>query len=864
MFSANPSYSYPHFNTYRLAAQPLRATSHPLPPAHYAGFPSGGGGDAGQRVLGWKEAKARASWEALKQGRADNEVLFVDQEGKVVSVRFEQGRQSITPIYTTIASLTLPTTTDTAKPTEYPSVLGVKHTEYILASAGDAHVHLIQGENSGTATVQEYTVRWPKAQPEKSVTGMDVDDAEGQEETEEYPLLLQAVQPVYATSPTSGSGVTMTCAREGDGKIVVGCNLVISRTIRIENDPTSSAAPSGVASTSTTTPQTPAAAAGKKHDIQFQLAGVFMPFPSASAPPSSSPSSTGGETDPHLNIQWCAQAGEAATYVRWLAPAAGGNDEERAGKGGNGADDGVAAAQGKWLIGGNERFTVFPPSAGGGGGGGRDPESSLTQNIASGSVLGQGMVAMRDDDPMVQQSSGREGAEQYPYSWTQTRESVTAVFELAFYSADSTTSTTTTTTTTTTTATTSADAEAGFNPHRDVLVHFSPSSLDLRFPDRPAGKESVRWTAAQRMFFSVLDVQAGKRDWWDTIDKDGSTWTFEWMSSKAGEERKARLVFELQKANEGVRWAAVFAPLQDTRRDAYIEEMQEEEDDDDDGMTVQEMDIDVPETLTQEQIDASRAGLEQYHVAGPEGSVPPANRFAGLGAIPPSMMGEPMDDDLVEFDDDPAFSGHVGGEPTVGGASGSEGQGKVGTLMIFTQVSPAGSGKQSVRWDVASAQTEGVWVLSTELGNDDPSVILKSHLDGQLFVPPRCFNSSAWTHKSTNPALSFVLASKRDTQYVHHLYPSSTATGETQGATVIAFEARQVNGMGGNAYVYWPISDTGKTKSGKNAAEEGSQAVVKFGEADGGVLLGVSRVVSGGQVVVVGLCERQLVVLQGL
>lgn len=49
-----------------------------------------------------------------------------------------------------------------------------------------------------------------------------------------------------------------------------------------------------------------------------------------------------------------------------------------------------------------------------------------------------------------------------------------------------------------------------------------------------------------------------------------------------------------------------------------------------------------------------------------------------------------------------------------------------------------------------------------------------------------------------------------------------------------------------------------------HAADEGSQAVAKRSKAEEVVLLGVSRVVRGGHMVVLGLCERQLVVLQGL
>lgn len=106
----------------------------------------------------------------------------------------------------------------------------------------------------------------------------------------------------------------------------------------------------------------------------------------------------------------------------------------------------------------------------------------------------------------------------------------------------------------------------------------------------------------------------------------------------------------------------------------------------------------------------------------------------------------------MEFDDDPAFSGHVGAG--LGEGSARVGQSKAGNALVITTVLPSDEG-----WDVRPASKDLVWALSTEIGG--PSIIIKSHVDGLLFVPPLSGSASrAWTHKATNPALSFVIASK--------------------------------------------------------------------------------------------------------
>lgn len=361
-------------------------------------------------------------------------------------------------------------------------------------------------------------------------------------------------------------------------------------------------------------------------------------------------------------------------------------------------------------------------------------------------------------------STTDQDASEYPYTWTQTHDSVTVTFDLAFP--------------------TSQNVKS-FDSNRDLLCVIHADNLNLRFPDH--GTQPTL-TPSQRTFFSRVQW-----DWWDSVraGRGESTWTFQWTNR---EEGKGKLEIELGKRNAGVRWASVFAPQDD-------------------------LEVEVPETLSEGQVAETTDRMAKWTDESQD----------------PQLLPRDEEDDF-EFDDDPAFSGSV----AVDANDGS----RVGTRLVFTTIGSEGE---------VTPSKEPAWALSTELAG--PSVIIKSHVDGQLFTP----TSSGWNHTSTSPALSFVLASKRDTQYVHHLSTSS-------GAVVVAFESSRPDGTGGNAYIYWPVEDTGeKTKSGKSAATVARQAVVKFVRGDEvGMLMGVARVVVAGKTVVVGLCERGWVLLEGL
>lgn len=84
MFFANPTLSYPHFESYRLSSAEVTATSVPLPAEHVCGA------QTSDRVVGVKETKAKAAYEWVRSGVEEDEVVYVDKAGGIISVKFRK------------------------------------------------------------------------------------------------------------------------------------------------------------------------------------------------------------------------------------------------------------------------------------------------------------------------------------------------------------------------------------------------------------------------------------------------------------------------------------------------------------------------------------------------------------------------------------------------------------------------------------------------------------------------------------------------------------------------------------------------------------------------------------------------------
>jgi len=284
---------------------------------------------------------------------------------------------------------------------------------------------------------------------------------------------------------------------------------------------------------------------------------------------------------------------------------------------------------------------------------------------------------------------------------------------------------------------------------------------------------------------------------WDGIQPSTSMWTWD----REAEHKFGVLTLHLDKAHEGTRWSQVFASS--GARAAS------------DARNSSDEDPEVPETLDPSELWAIREALEKYTASLREGK-----DISGLGGGVPSLAKAEMDDEL-----------DIG----------------VGRSVCVTWVRADGSHPPYGHDGDAP-----VHLLSTPFPGSEttsqPSLVLKNGLDGTLYEWTDGASSDdppTWTHVSTYSALSFVLASKRDTRFTYHV--SSQA--------VFAFESGSRD-LGGNVYIY----------RGAHTREKwAKQAVLKIGGGSAGSLLGVGMTkTSGGEMIILCLCEGEVIILRGV
>ena len=76
---------------------------------------------------------------------------------------------------------------------------------------------------------------------------------------------------------------------------------------------------------------------------------------------------------------------------------------------------------------------------------------------------------------------------------------------------------------------------------------------------------------------------------------------------------------------------------------------------------------------------------------------------------------------------------------------------------------------------VLHAQDQVSFLARSIPSSRDPAVLLKHDMDGHVFTPPSPISFSAWTHTETVPAISYVLASKRDAHPIY-MYRGTSMT----------------------------------------------------------------------------------------
>ncbi|RPD62409.1 hypothetical protein L226DRAFT_504266 [Lentinus tigrinus ALCF2SS1-7] len=274
---------------------------------------------------------------------------------------------------------------------------------------------------------------------------------------------------------------------------------------------------------------------------------------------------------------------------------------------------------------------------------------------------------------------------------------------------------------------------------------------------------------------------------WDGIHPSSSLWTFD----RAAESRYGILALHLDKQHEGTRWPQVFAASNSDEPE-------------------------VPETLDPTELYNIREALEKYTAALRDGTDASG---LGLGSGMPSLA-EGERDDEVDL--------------------------SVGKSACFTWVAVDGTPSSGIDGHIDEAPLQ---VLSLPFpgsaGLFPISLVAKHGVDGVTYTLQEGPGSEPkWEHTSTYSALAFVLASKRDTRFVHHV--SSKA--------VFAFESGAQD-LGGNVYVYRCAGPK------ENWAK---QAILKIGGGEAGSLLGVGLVMAQDKVVILCLCEGELVVLHDM
>ena len=367
----------------------------------------------------------------------------------------------------------------------------------------------------------------------------------------------------------------------------------------------------------------------------------------------------------------------------------------------------------------------------------------------------------------------------YPYSWTQSSDSVTVAFPLP--------STT---------------------PKTKIKVFFTMQTLTVHVDNND---QLIIPVPIPIPHYSAKAL-------WAEINPSSSFWTWD----KEGEQKWGLLTLHMEKKHDGTRWMHVFNPS--PRPPSQELDLGSD------------MEMEVPETLDPSELWHIRESLEKYTTALRDGE-----DASGLG------LGKGLSS-LTEGEMDEEVDANVGRRVCL-------------TWVGEDMDANENTGREGTDQD----EEQFTQLLSTPLPGsigvgEDLSLILKHGLDGTTFTLQSSTATTTptpqWIHTSTYSALSFVLASKQDTRFTHHL-PSSSDPNSPSGGAVLAFEGGSSRGRGGNLYIYRSVP-TSKEKWAK-------QAVLKVDDGLGGALLGVGCIKrKGGERMVVCLTEGELVLIHGI
>lgn len=273
-----------------------------------------------------------------------------------------------------------------------------------------------------------------------------------------------------------------------------------------------------------------------------------------------------------------------------------------------------------------------------------------------------------------------------------------------------------------------------------------------------------------------------------------------WTWDAHGAQTYGLLTLHLEKQHAGTRWPHLF----DNTNDASA------------GKETKAAHPEVPETLDPSELYAIRESLEKYTAALQE------RVGAGEGVAPPPSLAD--------------------------GELDAEVDAAIGIESCITWVSAADGGAEDLAWMREDWDVPFITLSAPLPGiSDEISLVVKHTIDGLLFVlsdEDTTGGTPVWTHSSTFSALAFVLASKRDTRFTHHV-PSKA---------VLAFEGGGPE-YAGNLYIY---------RDAKPKSNWAKQAILKLAGSTSGSLLGVGAIKNGEEVIILCLCEEELLVLRNV
>jgi len=323
-------------------------------------------------------------------------------------------------------------------------------------------------------------------------------------------------------------------------------------------------------------------------------------------------------------------------------------------------------------------------------------------------------------------------------------------------------------------------------PKSKIKVLFSPKTLTLHVD--PDNSVADLLLPLPRYSAKLL---------WDAISPSTSFWTLD----REAEHSSGLLTLHLDKANEGVKWMQVFASAATSTSQNRLPE-----------------DVEVPETLDPSELWRIREALDKYTEA-----LRPGGMGHGLGTGVPSLAEGEMDDEVDQ---------------------------SVGKETYQTWITPEGGipswwkNARDIPFQLLSTPLPGQAAVATAATTTSAaqSLIVKTNIDGAVFkLNYGSVDTSRWEHTSTFPALAFVLASKRDTCFTHHI-----------DEAVLAFEGGAKD-RGGNLYLY---------HAAPPSSMWAKQAVVKVDDGRGGSLLGVGLWNAEQGTVVVCMTEGELVLVK--